>query len=144
MQKTQLLYCCRDMFTAPLHSNVRSGPHRNSGLLFLRACILRALPSNGCCLPSHCLATSLYATLYIYIYLSTDMLFMSAYLIAVTKSFMSAIKQANFDKQIMSCFKVHSQVVFVTRTLEIHVKIDDCHSVLQPIVLLFTVKLTLA
>jgi hypothetical protein len=66
---------------------------------------------------------------------------MSVYLIAVMKHFMSAIKQTNFDKQFMSYFKVHFQVVFLTQTLEFHVKIDVCHGVLQPFVILFTVKL---
>jgi hypothetical protein len=33
-------------------------------LLLLCACMLRALPSNSCCLQSHCLAASLYATIY--------------------------------------------------------------------------------
>jgi hypothetical protein len=61
-QKTQPLYCCRDMFTALLHSKVCGTDHiENTILLLQHACILRALPSNGCCLHSHCLATGLYA-----------------------------------------------------------------------------------
>jgi hypothetical protein len=46
------------MFTEPL---LRNGLH-NLVVLLLRACMLRALPSNGRCLQSHCLATDLYAT----------------------------------------------------------------------------------
>jgi hypothetical protein len=47
------------VFTDPLH---RNGLH-NFVLLLLRASMLRAFPSNGRCLQSHCLATGLYATL---------------------------------------------------------------------------------
>jgi hypothetical protein len=36
----------------------------NTILLLLRACMLRALPSNGRCLKSHRLAMSLYATVF--------------------------------------------------------------------------------
>jgi hypothetical protein len=139
MQKTQSLYRCGDVFTAPLHGIDRgSDKIENTVLLLSRACMLRALPCNGRCLPSHCLAAGLYAT---FVNRSADMQFMSVYLVAVTKHFMSAIKQANFDKQFMSCFKVHSQVVFVTRNLEFQVKIDVCHILFHPFVILFTVKL---
>jgi hypothetical protein len=63
-QKTQLLYCCRGMFTAPFYSNDRGADHIENGvLLLLRACMLRPLPSNVRCLQSHFLATGLYATL---------------------------------------------------------------------------------
>jgi hypothetical protein len=64
-QKTQPLYCCRGVFTAPLHSNGRCADRiENTVLLLLHACMLRALASNGRCLQSHCLATDLYATIY--------------------------------------------------------------------------------
>jgi hypothetical protein len=33
----------------------------NTAVQFLRACTLRALPNNGRCLESHCLAAGLYA-----------------------------------------------------------------------------------
>jgi hypothetical protein len=36
----------------------------NTVLLLPRACVLRTLPSNGRCLPSHCLATGLYITIH--------------------------------------------------------------------------------
>jgi hypothetical protein len=46
-QKTQL-YCCRGVFTAPLHSKVRGADHiENTVLLLSRACMLRALPNNA-------------------------------------------------------------------------------------------------
>jgi hypothetical protein len=64
-QKTQPPYCCGGMFTAPLHINGRGADHiENTVLLLSCARKLRALPSNGRCLQSHCLATGLYATVY--------------------------------------------------------------------------------
>jgi hypothetical protein len=57
-QKTQPLYCCIGMFTALLHSNDRSIDSRENTILLL----LQALPSIGCCLQSHSLATVLHAT----------------------------------------------------------------------------------
>jgi hypothetical protein len=63
-RKTQPLYCCRDVFKAPLHSYLCSADHiENVVLLFVRPGMLLMLPSNGRCLPSHCLATGLYATI---------------------------------------------------------------------------------
>jgi hypothetical protein len=58
-------FCCwRGVFTAPLHSNFYGKDHReNTVLLLLLPYMLRALPSNGSCLQSHCLATGLYATI---------------------------------------------------------------------------------
>jgi hypothetical protein len=65
MQKTQLLYCCRGMFTTLLHSNSCGADHiENTVLLLLHACMLQALPSNSHYLQSHCLATGLYATIF--------------------------------------------------------------------------------
>jgi hypothetical protein len=53
MQKIQPLCCCRVMFTALLHSNHHgTGYIENTILPLLRACILRALPSNSHCLQS--------------------------------------------------------------------------------------------
>jgi hypothetical protein len=48
----------RSVITKPLHSKDRGADHIGNIVLLL----LRALPSNGCCLPSHCLATGLWAT----------------------------------------------------------------------------------
>jgi hypothetical protein len=48
------------VFTDPL---LRNRLH-NSVVLLLRACTLRALPSNGRCLQSHRLATGLFSTIY--------------------------------------------------------------------------------
>jgi hypothetical protein len=63
-QKTQILSCCRGLFTAPLHSNGHGADHiGNTILLLLRACMLRSLRSNGRCLQSHCLTAGLYATI---------------------------------------------------------------------------------
>jgi hypothetical protein len=60
-QKTQPLYC-RGMFTTPLHSNCRGADHiENAFLLLFCACMFLSFPSNGRRLPSHCLATGLYA-----------------------------------------------------------------------------------
>jgi hypothetical protein len=60
-QKIQPLYCCRGMFTTPLHSNSHSANHtENTILLLLTACMLWALPSNVRCLQSHCLAMGLF------------------------------------------------------------------------------------
>jgi hypothetical protein len=48
MQKTQLLYCGKGVFTAPLYSNGRSTDHtKNTALLLLREYMLWVLPSNG-------------------------------------------------------------------------------------------------
>jgi hypothetical protein len=58
-QKTQPFYCCRGMFTALLHSNCRGADHIENTVLLL----LHALTSNSLCLQSHCLATSIYATI---------------------------------------------------------------------------------
>jgi hypothetical protein len=66
-QKAQLLYCCGGVFTAPIHSNDREAEHKENTVLPL----LRALPSNSCCLQSHCLATGLYATICIALFLSS-------------------------------------------------------------------------
>jgi hypothetical protein len=64
-QKTQPLYCCRGVFTAPLHSNSRGSDHiQNTVLLLWRASMLWALPSSSRCLPSYCLATGLYAIIH--------------------------------------------------------------------------------
>jgi hypothetical protein len=64
MQKTQPLYCFRGVFAASLYSNGRGADHiENTVLLLSRACMLRALPSNGRCLLSDCLATGLYVTI---------------------------------------------------------------------------------
>jgi hypothetical protein len=64
-QETQLLYCCRGVFAAPLRSNFRGADYIESiVLLLLLACMLRALPSNGRCLQSHYLAKGLYATIW--------------------------------------------------------------------------------
>jgi hypothetical protein len=50
-QKTQPLYCWGGVFTALLHSSGRGSDYiENTVLLLLRACILRALPSNACSL----------------------------------------------------------------------------------------------
>jgi hypothetical protein len=47
-----------------LYSNSRCADHiENPVLLLLRAFMSWALPINGRCLPSHCLATGLYATI---------------------------------------------------------------------------------
>jgi hypothetical protein len=54
-QKTRSLCCCRGVFTASLHSNVRGTDH--IVLLLVCACMLLALLSNGHCLQGHCLAT---------------------------------------------------------------------------------------
>jgi hypothetical protein len=63
-QKTQSLYCCRGVFTAPVYSRGRCTDHiENTALPLSRACMLRALPSNGHCLPSHCFATGLFTTI---------------------------------------------------------------------------------
>jgi hypothetical protein len=50
-----------DVFTDPLLRNVLNNPV----VLLLLACILRALHSNSRCLEKHCLATGLYATIWI-------------------------------------------------------------------------------
>jgi hypothetical protein len=60
-QKTQPLYCCRDMFTASLNSNSRGVDHIENTVLLL----LRALPSNDLCLQGQYLAMGLYAQFYI-------------------------------------------------------------------------------
>jgi hypothetical protein len=67
-QKTQRLYCYRGVFTTPLHINGPGADHtENTVLLLLCAWMLQALPSNGGCLQSHCLATGLYsATCYVF------------------------------------------------------------------------------
>jgi hypothetical protein len=53
-----------NVFTKPLTRNGRSVYRiENTVLLSLRACMLRAIPSNGSCLQSHCLEMGLYATL---------------------------------------------------------------------------------
>jgi hypothetical protein len=62
--KTPLFYCCErcfrgKVFTEPL---LRNGLH-NTIVLLLRACMLRALHSNGRCLQSHRLIRGLYATI---------------------------------------------------------------------------------
>jgi hypothetical protein len=53
------IVCCRGMFSAPLHSNSHGAGHIENIVLLL----LRALPRNGRCLQSHCLAMCLYATI---------------------------------------------------------------------------------
>jgi hypothetical protein len=40
----------------------------NTVVLLLHVCMLYALPSNGCCLQSHCLAMGLYTTINFYVY----------------------------------------------------------------------------
>jgi hypothetical protein len=72
-QKTHPLYCCRCVFTAPLHRNGRGADHIENTLLLLLACMLRALPSNGLCLQSHCLATGLYVTILYNTIIKTDL-----------------------------------------------------------------------
>jgi hypothetical protein len=54
-QKTQPLYFYR---------GGRGADHIQNTVLLLRACILQTLPSNICCLQSHCLAVGLYATVW--------------------------------------------------------------------------------
>jgi hypothetical protein len=61
-QKTQPLYCCSGLFTVPLHSNGHGADHIQDIVLLLCACMLRALPINGRCLQSHCLAMGLHTT----------------------------------------------------------------------------------
>jgi hypothetical protein len=51
-QKTQLLYCYRGAFTAPLHCKDRDADQIENTVLLLRACVLRTLPSSGSCLQS--------------------------------------------------------------------------------------------
>jgi hypothetical protein len=63
-RRKQPVYCCRDAFTAPLHSNGRSANHiGNTVLLWLCACMLWALPSNARCLQSHWLTKGLFWSL---------------------------------------------------------------------------------
>jgi hypothetical protein len=61
--RKQLFYCYISMFTALLRSNGRGADYRDTALLLLRGCVLRALPNNGHCLQSHRLATGLCATI---------------------------------------------------------------------------------
>jgi hypothetical protein len=64
MQKTQPLYCFTCVFTVPFHSNGSDADHiENIFVMLLRACMLRALHSNGNSLQSHCLATGFYITI---------------------------------------------------------------------------------
>jgi hypothetical protein len=42
-QKTQPLFCCRGVFTAPLYSNGRGSDHIENTVLLLRACCRRYL-----------------------------------------------------------------------------------------------------
>jgi hypothetical protein len=55
-QKTQPLYWCRGVLPR------RCIVAENAVFLLFRACMLRALPSNGHCFQSHRIATGLYAT----------------------------------------------------------------------------------
>jgi hypothetical protein len=46
-QKTATpLYCCRGVFSGPLHRNGLGADHIENAILLLRACMLRTLPSN--------------------------------------------------------------------------------------------------
>jgi hypothetical protein len=59
-QKIWTLYCCKSVFTVPLHSNGRDADYiGNTVLLLSGEYMLRALPNKGRSLPSHCLATGL-------------------------------------------------------------------------------------
>jgi hypothetical protein len=46
--------------------NGRDGDHIENTVILLHACTMQTLSTNGCCLQSHCLATGLYATIYIF------------------------------------------------------------------------------
>jgi hypothetical protein len=64
-QKIRPLYFCIGVFIEQLHSKSRNVNYIEIiALLLLRECIFRALPSNGRCLPSHCLATYICATIF--------------------------------------------------------------------------------